>query len=518
MKALIMGDIPFDGRMFTCDNCHQRSGIGSKEGTVITWPTNGKELYKPRRRTGAFRPAETGEEAENPRRHLPEYWQIEAVRPAYTDESLARVLRVGTDPAERRLDPIMPKYRLSNKNMAIMIYYLKQLSDEMSPGVDKETIQFATVVTGDVPDEKKAAMLSVLNNHIDTHNSLSRQEDKRAASGPFYKTERHHAYRKLKLHVWELDGPESTWRAQLDDYYKKQPVFGLLGGITEGSWEEIHDFSEENQIPCLFPVTDMPKISSTDWYTLYLSKGLYQEGETAAKYVRSELGMEKVSRVVQIYRQGDRRGMSVARGFNETWQQMGGVQVDDIVLQESPTAETVLEELFQDPLPDVLLVWLDSTERSIYAGIDAQTVRPEMLFSSASLLAGDFTIIPDQLRDTILITHPYSLPENEQRSRFAVNRWLQARKIPSNDFTIEAKMYFLGWMLSGGVKHLRSEFYRDYFLEGFDMMIDQDYAIAVYPRLTFGSGQRYASKGCYIVKLSSDSETGLVPVSNWITH
>jgi hypothetical protein len=65
---------------------------------------------------------------------------------------------------------------------------------------------------------------------------------------------------------------------------------------------------------------------------------------------------------------------------------------------------------------------------------------------------------------------------------------------------------------------MRSEFYRDYFVEGFDMMTDQDYAIAVYPRLTFGPGQRYASKGCYIVKLGKGPDPILLPVNDWVTY
>ena len=47
---------------------------------------------------------------------------------------------------------------------------------------------------------------------------------------------------------------------------------------------------------------------------------------------------------------------------------------------------------------------------------------------------------------------------------------------------------------------------------------DQDYAIAIYPRLSFGSGQRYASKGCYMVQLTKGPDPQLVKVSDWVIH
>jgi hypothetical protein len=79
-------------------------------------------------------------------------------------------------------------------------------------------------------------------------------------------------------------------------------------------------------------------------------------------------------------------------------------------------------------------------------------------------------------------------------------------------------MYFLGWILNASVANMRSEFYRDYFFEGFDMMRDQDYTIAVYPRLTFGQGQRYASKGGYIVQLGEGEPAKLISKSKWVAH
>jgi len=99
-----------------------------------------------------------------------------------------------------------------------------------------------------------------------------------------------------------------------------------------------------------------------------------------------------------------------------------------------------------------------------------------------------------------------------------LKRWLKIRKIPATNLDIQSQMYFLGWMLPGAISHMRSEFFRDYFMESFDMMHDQDYAIAVFPRLTFGSGQRYASKGCYIVQLAKGEQPELIKKSDWIIH
>ncbi|TKB07280.1 amino acid ABC transporter substrate-binding protein [Desulforhopalus sp. IMCC35007] len=519
MEALVMGDIPFDGRMFTCDDCHQRSGLGSEEGTVITWPTNGKELFAPRRRTGAYRPPAAEEGEQGGRRELPEYYQVADVRPAYTDKSLARLLRVGIDPTGRRLDPIMPKYRLSSKNLAILTYYLKHLSSEMSPGVDDTTIHFATVIDTSVSDVRRSAMLSVLQAHIDAHNSLSRHEDKRAASGPFYKSEKHKAYRKLNLHIWELTGPSETWREQLEHYYDEQPVFALLGGIAEGSWKTIHSFSEDLKIPTIFPITDRPEISNSDWYTLYFSKGYYQEGESVAKYVRSQLGVSGDFRVVQLYSKNNPKAVEMSAGFDSTWQQMGGLTGQKLLfMQGDVVRENVWKEVFKDDTPVVLLFWVDDSDKDLYLRLEEYRNKVAMVFTSASILNNDFSSISDTLRTKILVTYPYSMPESETRSRFSVERWLKARKIPLTDFDIQAKMYFLGWMLPGAIKNMRSEFFRDYFLEGFDMMIDQDYSIAVYPRLTFGPGQRYASKGCYIVKLSSGTSPEMTPVNDWVTY
>ena len=518
MQAIVMGDIPVDGRMFTCDDCHQRSGLGSLEGTVITWPTNGKELYKPRRRTGAWRPPESEKNKKDIRKSLPPYWDIEDVRPAYTDESLATVLWTGIDPAGRKLNPIMPLYLLEDGDMAILVNYLKNLSVKMAPGVDDTTIHFATVITEDVPEKDRQTMLSTLQAHIDSHNSQSRHEERRARSGPFYKTERHQAYRRIDLALWELKGPENSWADQLKSYYEKQPVFALLGGMTSGSWRPIHEFSEQNKIPTIFPLTDFPVISDTDWYTLYFSKGIYQEGEATARYLHAEVAGDSDAKIVVISRES-MQSDALNQGFSESWKKFQQAEPEHLVLdQDKKLTAGFWQEVMKSQKPTVLILWLGSDDLEKIDSLMQAEKLPRKILLSSEMLDYAFETIPDGLRDNVYLTYQYSLPSTRGKRILAVKRWLQARKVPVTDLKMQTKIYFIGWMLPGAIKNMRSEFFREYFLEGFDMMTDQDYAIAVYPRLTFGSGQRYASKGCYVVQLTKGLNPEPVKVSDWVIH
>ena len=76
------------------------------------------------------------------------------------------------------------------------------------------------------------------------------------------------------MHVWELQGDSDTWGEQLATLYREQPVFAVLSGIGEGSWQPVHAFCESEHLPCLFPTTDLPVIAEKDFYPIYLSKGM----------------------------------------------------------------------------------------------------------------------------------------------------------------------------------------------------------------------------------------------------
>ena len=506
MRAFVQKDIEVEGTMFSCQSCHVRSGMGSREGTVITYPTCGSWLYKPLQ--GAEMKAES-------QARVPSRLDPPPFRPAYTDESLARAIRRGKDPNDRVLSYVMPRYLVGGTDLDILVYYLKNLSSQWSPGVDDTTIRFATVIGPGVNEGDRQAMLGPLEAHIRDHNSQTRHDERRARGGPFYKEEKFAPYRRYDLSVWELEGSPDSWGQQLETLYREKPVFALLGGITSGDWAPIHEFCELKQIPSVFPITDFPVISETDWYTLYFSKGYFKEGETAARFIRREAEIPDDAPVVQVLRDLP-TSREMARGFESARATMGLPRSTEVVLDsEAPPDGDFWKKLAASHQGAIFLLWLDGDD---LGSVGAVGEGPSAVFVSSSLMGEDLFALPESMRDLTWITYPKSFAEDEQRSRLATESWLKAKKLEITNFEIQARMYFLGWTLAPMVKMMRDDFYRDYFLDIVDMMRDQYYSIAVYPRLSFGPGQRYASKGCYIVQVTGGDEPKLEKRSNWVVH
>ncbi|HEY4743874.1 MAG TPA: hypothetical protein VIH45_04395, partial [Desulfuromonadaceae bacterium] len=312
MQAYVKGDIPAPGTAFACVSCHMRSGRGSVEGGVVTPPVTGDRLFQP------FQPLFKNMEQK--------YFPLPHQRPAYTDTTLAEAIRSGGTPTGQRLNDVMPRYLIDDPNMAQLISYLKSLSSAVSPGVSDTHMSFATIITDDVRPEERDAMLAPLDAYIAIKNNQANANKTPRGARARLMVEnmlgsREMALRTLSLSRWVLKGPADTWRGQLEEYYRKEPVFALLGGITNGDWRPIHQFSEDHRIPCLFPITDFPVVSATDWYTVYFSKGYYQEGEAVARYLNSRDEAAKRP-VVQVVR-ASREGQALAAGFLETWRDLG---------------------------------------------------------------------------------------------------------------------------------------------------------------------------------------------------
>jgi len=507
MASVVNGDVPVAGTSFSCSSCHLRAGLGSWEGGIVTLPTNGARLNIPRYWKFPNLSLEERKELK---------LQNPAARPAYTDETLAHLLRTGRDPSGYDMHAVMPRYDLSDRDMAILIFYLRNLSLRHSPGVVGDTLHFATVITPEVSEADQQAMLLPLNNYIARHNQFSAGFGNRMYLG-VGGNEMSGAYRKLALSVWRLKGPAASWGGQLEAFLAKEPVFALLGGISYGEWQPIHAFCERAQLPCLFPITDLPVVSETDWYTQYFSKGYYQEGQAAARFLNGLDDPAPAGVVVQVIQAGP-EGRALAQGFRDTWSELGRTAAKEVLLPKGTRlTAAALGDLLTRERPTTVLLWTGDTSFPALERLAARkTPAPVHGFMSARLLGTRLASLPEPARKLVWITYPYREPQLEPKfSAYADT--LLAGAVQRNPATrISTRTYSMIQVLRQGLMDMDRHFYRDNLLDRLGMQRDQ--ILPDYLRLSFGPGQRYAAKGCFIMQVGPGDKAELVRQSEWVIH
>ena len=514
VTALVQGDVPVEGTVFSCESCHMRSGFGSYEGGVMTTPTTGKYLYQPVLNLRHLTPAEK----ETVPKYYKSLYETPPKRPAYTDATLAYALQNGIDPSGRSFNKVMPRYLLNDQDMAILIYYLKSLAAEPAPGVTETTVRFATVVTDEVSQAERDALLTTLENYVRGRNIMAENSVIRSKRGFSAEWMDIANRRKLSLARWELKGPSKTWRSQLEEYYRREPVFALLGGLTNGEWQPVHEFSEQQHIPCLFPITDLPVISETDWYTVYFSKGFYQEGEAAARYLGITANLAPDKTVVQLFRD-TREGRAFAAGFQKTWGDLGRQPALNRTIQAGETiTREFLQQLTDKDKPAVILFWGGAEVIPALEYLAEGKNRPEKVFVSTSLLKQDLWKLPEKVRDITYLTYPFALSSGKAIYPDAAQKTRQNNKGQVIDRRISSGTLSIWLVLNDALMMMGTNFYRDRFLDVLSMVEDKEKPYTDYERLSFGPGQRYASKGCYIVQLTSGTNPELVKKSNWVIH
>ena len=479
LTAVVTGDVTVLGTQFSCQNCHGRSGMGAAEGNIIVPAIAGPILYAP-----------------NP----------QPKRAAYDDKSLARALRDGVNPNGRPLDSLMPRYKLSNDEIKALSTYLRELSASYSPGVDNKIIRFATVVTDAEDKNVKDAVLSVLRTYVDDKNRQTRLEGRRPDRGATPASRLPSIFRNWVLDVWELKGSSESWPEQLERYYKNAPVFALIGGIATDSWKPIGQFCENHEVPCLFPSTNLPLDEKGDFYSLHFSAGLMLE----AKLISNHAVSNNFKSAIQVY-----CGSSIKPVVDSLNTQLKSqnITVHEIVLdcKNSLSVESLVKQIASEPEAAVIL-WLKKNQIS-----NLVRILPEnRVYMSSTLLNGKYKLQLPSLPVAAYLAHPYKLPEKVDSALIRFKVWARSRKIELRYPRIQSEAFFACIAANDAVSHLGRFLYRDYMLDMLDHAQPLTAYIPLHPRPTIGPGQRFLTKGGYVVpthngKLTTKDAVWILP-------
>ncbi len=489
LAAVLQGDVPVAGRAAACATCHRRSGFGGVEGTVAVPAITAPALFAEPPPTGLLFRALFQEQL------APQPWsrvRTGSPRPPYGDATLAAALREGHDPTGRALDPLMPRYRLSEGDLADLTAYLRTLGAAEPPGVEPARVHFATVVTPDAEPARRAAWLEVAAAYVRWRNAMLPGLARKAAATPGYGEDLTGRRREWVLHVWELAGPEESWAGQLEARLDAQPVFALLGGVGGGSWRPVHEVCERRAIPCLFPDTDVPVLEPPGDYTVYFSGGLEGEGAALARHLLEGAPADRQSSVLQVYRD-DARGRAAAGALRRGLIGKGRVRLAEEAL---PAGTPLPPDLLGRGgwTPAVLVLWLPAAD--LAALPPPGPLVPRRVFVSGTLL-GKAPLAPGWQERSSVVS-PFRAAGEEGPHGYRASAWLRSRGAAGDGAADDTRRRLTAhWVLSladHALAHLGATLSRDAFVEAIEREAEREPNPGVYPRLSLGPGQRVAAK------------------------
>lgn len=483
-----------EGEAAACVNCHRRSGLGTVEGRIVMPPITAKYLFRPG--------ARNSEELDIP----PD--AIYPDRGAYNDELLARAIRSGIASDGRILDYLMPRYRLNDGEMHELIAYLKGLSSGPVPGVTNEILHFATIITPDADPVKRKGMLDVLERFFATKSAFYRGDAPPLQSA---RRIRFRVLRKWQLHVWELTGSPDTWEDQLHHRLQAEPVFAVISGLAGKTWEPVHRFCERESLPCLMPNVDLPVVSENDFYSVYFSKGVILEAQLISRSLQDSGKAEKLHRIFQIFRKGD-IGSAAARALRAAAAPMH-LQFVDQEITAGTTANELAGLLHNPGAADAVVLWLGPED---LRKLPPQSPPIRHVFVSGVMAGLENAPLPESWREVTRLTYPYELPgQRAVRMNYPL-RWFAVQHIPVVDERTQTDTYIACSILAENLGPMLDNFVRDYLIERVEVMLSARLINGYYPRLGLAPGQRFASKGGYLVHFAAPSGTKLVADSDWV--
>jgi hypothetical protein len=540
------GNATVSGADSACVNCHRPSGMGEVEGDIQVPPITGKFL---------FSGANDKQLATMDPRVSKEFNKTHA---PYTQASLAAAIRHGVNVGGRDMDVAMPRYNLTDSDLQALSAYLGQLSAEWSPGVTRDEIRFATVITPDVDPARRKALLDMMQTIIRQKNA-STQNSKQGYS-------RHHmtsaaelilgTERTWDLDIWELKGAPDTWGEQLRAQYLKNPVFALISGASFGNWQPVHDFCNTEQVPCWFPSVDVPSKANSP-YSFYFSGGVTLEANVLARHLLTNSVLPK--RLIQVFRT-DTAGQAAAQELKHALEGSAVTVEDREIGPEAIPVDAFGALLGHAKKGDVVVYWLRQDDISLLGRL--KPVNGVESYFSSRLANAERISLPQAWKKNSHLIYIYELPQKRKLNLVYFQAWMNMHKFPVIDEAMQSEVFFAFNYLTDTTAEMLNNLYRDYLVERAETMMDKregtkseqetrdrlflgkpgdlirrhgeftagadvrlpivapasaiSHGTTMFRHLSLGPGQRFASKGGYIVRFADDHSDALVEESDWI--
>jgi hypothetical protein len=291
-------------------------------------------------------------------------------------------------------------------------------------------------------------------------------------------------------------------------------------------------------------------------YAFYFSRGVVLEAEVLARYLKDQ--GKTPQHLVQIYRDTD-VGRAASQALTHALEG-SAVTVENRALKaDGDAGDELRSALSSIKENDLVMFWLRLNDVAILEKM--KPVAGAKNYFSAHLGNPEHGISSADWNASSRWVYPYELPELRQANLAYFRMWLNMSKVPLVDEAMQSEVFFSLNYFTDTVSEMLNNMYRDYLLERAENMLNKregskaeqenrdrgmlgrpgDMAMrlgtntrdesvriqipgdqnavksrgtTIYPRMSLGPGQRFASKGGYIVHFAEGNK--LVAESAWI--
>jgi hypothetical protein len=342
-------------------------------------------------------------------------------------------------------------------------------------------------------------------------------------------------------------------------------VFAIASGVMRDG-APLHEFCQREQLPCWFPVAQaLPASAATDAYGLYFSSGVSLEADVMALKLQDALRLaansneKRAPRVLQLV-SADPVGQ---RGADELKLRLAADRLSLSQETVDPQRVAHMADAIAALRPqDSLVLWLRPAEMAALTALPAPRAA---VWVGTIMGSGDKLELPTAWHARTSRIYPYELPAQRVGNLSGLRSWLGLAKLPMVDEAMQSQLYFAMTFLNETLGEMLQNLHRDYLVERAESMLDRresktasaemvaqrslrrvaldlrakqeqmpqetDSAVprvtqaelttqragtTIYPRLTLGPGQRFASKGAWVLGPSASGEFPSAAGADWV--
>ncbi len=443
-----------------CANCHGADGRGRPEGGVrppdITW----RRLSLP-----------YGQLQANGRSHGP-----------YNDADLGRAVSEGRDPAGNRLDPAMPRFVMSLRDMASLTAYLKRLEHDHDPGVQEAEMRIGTLLPSQGPlAELGHTVEAVLQGAVEQIN----------AAGGIHG-------RQLRLQVRDPGMDRQSTAAALTRLLDEDQVFALLAPLVPAPDSDLSEQVAQAGVPVVGALELLAEGHSNPLVFSALP-GLREQLFALASFATSDLGLEQAEALVVHSRAAGQHRL--AEALSQRLRKLGWASVrllsydadNSSILGDAAKAVQGVFFLGQSDAFVRLAEQLQAADHSPY------------LFAASAQVAGSALHIPQRFSDRTFVAYPFMPADWTPDGEAALQAIRRRQGLGGQHVMLQVSAYCAALLISEGLKRAGRDASREKLVGALESV--HNFYTGLTPALGFGPGQRVGSAGAHIVTVDLSRQT-----------